>query len=150
MLGGIGEINFGKQYRQGNRVYDANAIAMCLTAQPLGNAGGYSYLYAVGAAMRGRYNSDGKTEQQIEVRDDELSNAITTVQKDSLIVENKSWIEKKYTEFYEKYGYIPGYFVPYNGTECTDYAPTLTANSNTSPTHSGTVLIMEIGKENKS
>ena len=63
---------------------------MCLTAQPLGNAGGYSYLYAVGAAMRGRYNSESKTEQQIEVRDDELSNAITTVQKDSLIVEKKS------------------------------------------------------------
>jgi hypothetical protein len=103
-----------------------------------------------GAAMRGRYNSDGKTEQKIEVRDDELSNAITTVQKDSLIVENKSWLEKKYTEFYEKYGYIPEYFVPYNGTECKDYAPTLTANSNTSPTHSGTVLIMEIGKEKKS
>lgn len=38
--------------------------------------------------MRGRYNSDGKTEQQIEVRDDELSNTITTVQKDSLVVEN--------------------------------------------------------------
>ena len=89
LLGGIGEINFGKQYRQGNRVYDANAIAMCLTAQPLGNAGGYSYLYAVGAAMCGRYNSDGKTEQQIEVRDDELSNTITTVQKDSLVVEKK-------------------------------------------------------------
>ena len=34
---------------------------------------------AVGAAMRGRYNSDGKTEQKIEVRDDELSNALTTV-----------------------------------------------------------------------
>lgn len=43
----------------------------------------------VGAALRGRYNSDGKTEQQIEVRDDELSNAITTVQKDSLVVERK-------------------------------------------------------------
>lgn len=89
MVGGIGEINFGKQYRQGNRVYDANHIAMCLTAQPVGNAGGYSYLYAIGAAMRGRYNSDGKTEQQIEVRDDELSNAITTVQKDSLVVEKR-------------------------------------------------------------
>ena len=89
MLGGIGEVNFGKQYRQGNRVYDANAIAMCLTAQPLGNAAGYSYLYVVGAAMRGRYNSDGKTEQKIEVKDDELSNAIIAVQKDSLVVENK-------------------------------------------------------------
>lgn len=70
-------------------MYDSNAIAMCLTAHPLGNAGGYSYLYAVGVAMRGRYNSGGKIEQQIEVRNDELSNTITTVQKDSLMVEKK-------------------------------------------------------------
>lgn len=39
--------------------------------------------------MRGRYTSDGKTEQQIEIREDELSNAITTVQKDSLVVEKR-------------------------------------------------------------
>ena len=89
LIGGIGDKNFGKQFRQGNRVYDSNAIAMCLTAQPVGNNGGNSYLYAVGAAMRGRCNSDGKTEQNIEVRDDELSNAVTTVQKDSLVIENK-------------------------------------------------------------
>lgn len=101
-----------------------------------------------GAAMRDRYNSERKIEQQIEVRDDDLSNAITTVQKDSLVVEKKSWLEKKYAEFYEKNGYIPEYFVPYNGTEVKDYAPTLTANSNTSPTHAGTVLIAEIDKEN--
>ena len=36
------------------------------------------------AAMRGRYNED-KVEQHIEVSDREYSNAITTVQKDSLI-----------------------------------------------------------------
>ena len=47
LVGGIGEKNFGKQYRQGNRVYDSNAVAMALNAQPVGNAGGYSYLYAV-------------------------------------------------------------------------------------------------------
>lgn len=47
LVGGIGKINFGKQYRQGNRVYDSKAIAMALTAQPLGNSGGYSYLYLV-------------------------------------------------------------------------------------------------------
>ncbi|MDE6253634.1 MAG: hypothetical protein K2M78_13545 [Lachnospiraceae bacterium] len=41
----------------------------------------------VGAAMCGRYNSEDKTEQQIEIRNDELSNEITTVQKDSLVVE---------------------------------------------------------------
>lgn len=47
LVGGIGEINFGKQYRQGNRVYDAEKTAMCLLSQPVGNTGGHSYLYAV-------------------------------------------------------------------------------------------------------
>lgn len=88
LVGGFGEKNFGKQYRQGNRVYDSNAIAMCLNASPVGNMGGYSYLYTVGAAMRGRYDSDGKIRQQVEVRDDELSNCITSVQKDGLVAEN--------------------------------------------------------------
>lgn len=37
-----------KQFRQGNRIYDSNAIAMCLLASSVGNAGGYSYLYGVG------------------------------------------------------------------------------------------------------
>lgn len=43
-----------------------------------------------GAAMRGRYNSNGKTEQQIEIRDDEISNAITTVQKRFISCSEKS------------------------------------------------------------
>lgn len=47
ILGGIGEKNFGSQYRQGNRVYDSGACAMAITSQPLGNSGGYSYLYLV-------------------------------------------------------------------------------------------------------
>lgn len=47
LVGGIGEMNFGKQFRQGNRVYSADHIAMCLTAQPLGNTGEYSYLYLI-------------------------------------------------------------------------------------------------------
>ena len=47
LVGGIGEKNFGKQYRQGNRVYDANGIAMSIMSQPVGNAGGNSYLYKV-------------------------------------------------------------------------------------------------------
>ena len=41
LVGGIGEINFGKQYRQGNRIYDANSIAMALLSNPVGNAGTY-------------------------------------------------------------------------------------------------------------
>ena len=47
LVGGVGEINFGKQFRQGNRVYNAENIAMCLMSQPVGNTGGFSYLYAV-------------------------------------------------------------------------------------------------------
>lgn len=37
-------------------------------------------------AMRGRYNEDGQVEQNIEVSDREYANAITTVQKDSMVV----------------------------------------------------------------
>ena len=47
LLGGLGEINFGKQYRQGNRVYSSEHIAMAVLAEPVGNIGGYSYLYLV-------------------------------------------------------------------------------------------------------
>lgn len=47
LIGGLGEINFGKQYRQGNRIYDSRHIAMCINSQPVGNAGGSSYLYLV-------------------------------------------------------------------------------------------------------
>lgn len=57
LVGGFGEINFGKQYRQGNRIYDADAIAVCLTAQPLGNMGGYSSLYVV---RRKKSKKDGE------------------------------------------------------------------------------------------
>ena len=40
LLTGFGEINFGKQYRQGNRVYSSNSVAMALNASPVGNTGG--------------------------------------------------------------------------------------------------------------
>lgn len=47
LVGGIGEKWGDKQYRQGNRVYDSDSVAMALTSQPLGNAGGNSYMYLV-------------------------------------------------------------------------------------------------------
>ena len=47
LIGGFGEMNFGKQYRQGNRIYSSNALAMALNSSPVGNTGGYSYLYIV-------------------------------------------------------------------------------------------------------
>ena len=40
LLTGFGEINFGKQYRQGNRVYSSESIAMACLSEPVGNTGG--------------------------------------------------------------------------------------------------------------
>ena len=37
--------------------------------------------------MRGRYNSENKTEQKVELNNEEISNSITTVQKDSMVIE---------------------------------------------------------------
>ena len=44
--------------------------------------------FPVCCAMRGRYNEDGKIEQQLEVNSSEYANAITTVQKDCMILES--------------------------------------------------------------
>ncbi len=44
----------------------------------------------VAVAMRGRYNEDGKVEQQIEVSDREYANTITSVQKDSMVAAVKA------------------------------------------------------------
>lgn len=53
LLGGVGKENeFGTQFRQGNRVYSSEACAMALNSQPVGNAGGNTYLYNVGYRIR--------------------------------------------------------------------------------------------------
>lgn len=52
------------------------------------------------------------------------------------------YVNKKYKEFYDKNGYVPEYFNPYNTTELKDVAPTLTAQGD-SITKSGTVLKKE-------
>lgn len=46
-LGGFGEKNFGKQYREGNRVYDSRGVATALKASSVGNMGGSTNLYLV-------------------------------------------------------------------------------------------------------
>ena len=43
----------------------------------------------VAVAMRGRYNEDGKVEQQIEISGREYANTITSVQKDSMVANVK-------------------------------------------------------------
>lgn len=49
--------------------------------------GGNRQQMILSAAMRGHYNNNGKILQRLEVRKDNNTNAITTVQKDNLIVE---------------------------------------------------------------
>lgn len=69
-------------FDESNRCYFEEGIAPTITSASADEK------IIVGAAMRGRYKDDGKIEQQLELRDDGVSNALTTVQKDSLIVEN--------------------------------------------------------------
>lgn len=71
-----------KGNEQVRRVYGTDGISPTLNTMQGGNR-----QPKVAVAMRGRYNEDGKVEQNIEVSDRELANAITTVQKDSLIGE---------------------------------------------------------------
>ena len=43
--------------------------------------------FPVCCAMRGRYNEDGKIEQQLEVNSADFSNALTTASKDWMVLE---------------------------------------------------------------
>ena len=47
VIGGIGTKNFGKQFREGNRIYDGTKVATALKASPVGNVGGQTNLYAL-------------------------------------------------------------------------------------------------------
>lgn len=51
LIGGLGEINYGKQYRCGNRVYDSNAVGMCIMSQPIGNIGGQATYMSLNQKM---------------------------------------------------------------------------------------------------
>lgn len=77
VIAGIGKrkSNGDQQWYQQDRVYSDN-IAISI-------ATGFNPYYAT--AMRDRYDESGKIKQKIEVSDREICNAITTVQKDSLV-----------------------------------------------------------------
>ena len=58
------------------------------------------------------------------------------------------YLRDKYEEFYNKKGYIPKMFNPYNCSEIKDIAPTLATDCG-SLTVSSTVLIMEEKSNNE-
>ena len=72
----------GKMHDVSRRVYDESSVAPTVHC-----CGGGNTEPKVAVAMRGRYNEDGDIEQHVEVSDREYANAITTVQKDSLVGE---------------------------------------------------------------
>lgn len=52
VIGGVGEKKFGKQYRQGDRIYDVNTVSPALASQ-VGNAGKGSYLIKLTELTKG-------------------------------------------------------------------------------------------------
>jgi len=78
----IGDIGKGAQ---GQRIYSEHGKSVTLNAVG-GGLGAKTGLYAI--AQRGRYNEEGKIKQQYEISGTDKSNAVTTVQKDSMLLEN--------------------------------------------------------------
>jgi DNA (cytosine-5)-methyltransferase 3A len=77
--------HFGKG-GQGDRVYSSDGKSVCLSANG-GGRGAKTGLYEIkGCAIRGRYKDDSKeTQQTLEIREDEKTNCLTSVSKDSLV-----------------------------------------------------------------
>lgn len=87
-------------------------------------------------ASRGRGENN---EQHLEPRRDGVANTITTVQKDNYVAE-PSVVSRHYQNFYDKHGYTPEMFNPYNESEIKDVAPTQTTRCGCSAS-SAAVLI---------
>ena len=67
-----------------DRVYSPDGLSPTLNCMGGGNRQPFIKI----SAMRGRYGDDGKTTQELETRQDGLSNTITSVQKDNLLTES--------------------------------------------------------------
>lgn len=65
-----------------DRVYASDGISPTLNTMQGGNR------QPKIVAQRGRYNADGKTEQQLEPRSDDISNTLTAVQKDNMVLDD--------------------------------------------------------------
>jgi len=61
---------------------------------------------------------------------------------ENIILPDAPYLKKQYYKFYEKHGYMPKFFQPYNCAEVKDYAHTLTISSG-STTGCGQCLIVE-------
>lgn len=131
-----------------NKKVNKTGVCPTLTTRPEGFK---TAILPVVGAMRGR-NPDNPsdrtagvpTEQRLEINEKGLCNALTTVQKDNLVIEEdkQDYVSRRYNEFIEEKGYVPEMFVAYNKTEIKDVAPTLTGQCS-SPSGSSAVLKLE-------
>lgn len=132
-----------------NKKVNKSGVCPTLTTRPEGFK---TAILPVVGAMRGRNPEDPSdrtpgvpTEQRLEINEKGLCNALTTVQKDNLVIEEDKtdYVSRRYNEFIEEKGYVPEMFVAYNKTEIKDVAPTLTGQCS-SPSGSSAVLKLEV------
>lgn len=129
---------------QEHQVPRTDGVSPTLT-EAMGKGGGQTPIIV---AMRGR-NPDNPSDrtpgillkQRLEVNEKGLCNALTTVQKDNLVMD-ADYVSRKYGEFIDENGYIPEMFVAYNKQEVHDVAPTLTGQCSC-PSGSSAVLKLE-------
>jgi DNA (cytosine-5)-methyltransferase 1 len=129
---------------QEHQVPRTDGVSPTLT-EAMGKGGGQTPIIV---ALRGR-NPDSPSDrtpgiplqQRIEVNEKGLCNALTTVQKDNLVMD-ADYVSRKYGEFIDENGYIPEMFVAYNKQEVHDVAPTLTGQCSC-PSGSSAVLKLE-------
>lgn len=131
-----------------NKKVNKSGVCPTLTTRPEGFK---TAILPVVGAMRGRNPEDPSdrtagvpTEQRLEINEKGLCNALSTVQKDNLVIEEdkQDYVSRRYNEFIEEKGYVPEMFVAYNKTEIKDVAPTLTGQCS-SPSGSSAVLKLE-------
>ena len=77
---------------QANTIHDVNKKSGTICAGTHGYANGY-----VTGAWLGRYKEDGSTTQKLELRKDDKTNTLTSVQKDNVVVENDTMNWRKLT-----------------------------------------------------
>lgn len=132
-----------------NKKINKSGVCPTLTTRPEGFK---TAILPVVGAMRGR-NPDNPsdrttgfpTKQRLEVNEKGVCNALTTVQKDNLVIEaeKQDYVSRRYSEFIDEKGYMPEMFVAYNKTEVKDVAPTLTGQCS-SASGSSAVLKVEL------
>ncbi len=131
----VGKLEGGvwdKRYNQIRQVFDPDGISPTIMA---GGGGGTETKII---AIRGREHK-----QVIEPNNKGISNSLTTVQTDNMVMQEQKFIAGKYKKFIEKNGYIPELFNPKNMAELKETSPTQTANCG-SNSATATVLKLEI------